>query len=274
MKSFSFLEKVMSVNLSSTEWTGEVEDNEDPEKQGKCRVRIFGLFDGKENDDDENSSYVIPTEDLPWAQPAGSAFFSGKKGGAGSLSIPKVGSKVKVKFSGGNIYAPEYISVQDVNEALANEISDSYQNSHVLLFDEDEDLKVFYKPNKGFEIFFKGSHLTINPDKSITIEHDASQSIIELQGGTINITANSTINITSSSKIEAQSSESILNGTVTTKLGPAPAFSAVLAEPLWSFLAILASAVDAKLPSTPGVLSSQVASFKTLSTSKNVKVSP
>lgn len=53
-------------------WIGVVEDRLDPEKQGRCRVRIFGYH----TDDKE----VLPTEDLPWAipiQPITSAGISG-----------------------------------------------------------------------------------------------------------------------------------------------------------------------------------------------------
>lgn len=53
-------------------WIGVVEDRMDPEKLGRCRVRIFGYHtDNKE---------VLPTEDLPWAlpiQPITSAAISG-----------------------------------------------------------------------------------------------------------------------------------------------------------------------------------------------------
>lgn len=42
-------------------WIGVVEDRNDPEKIGRCRVRIFGI-----HTDDIVS---IPTEDLPWAVP-------------------------------------------------------------------------------------------------------------------------------------------------------------------------------------------------------------
>jgi len=53
-------------------WIGVVEDRMDPEKQGRCRVRIFGYH----TEDKE----VLPTEDLPWAipiQPITSAGISG-----------------------------------------------------------------------------------------------------------------------------------------------------------------------------------------------------
>jgi hypothetical protein len=270
----SFSSYVAQEQLEATDWIGEVVDNNDPEFSGRCRVRVYGQFDGTINIDDPNSGYSIPDSDLPWAYPAASNIFGGGESkGAGSLSVPKVGTKVKIRFSGGNIYSPEYCAIQDLNQGLIDEISSSYQNSHVLFFDEDEKVKVVYTPAKGLEIFHKDSHILINPDSSITIEHRDSQSIIELVGSNINVTANSTVNITSNSKIQAESNECVVNGNSVTKLGPAPVYSSVLAEPLWTFLKIMASTIDAKLPSTPGALTTQAASFEQLSTSKNVKLS-
>lgn len=261
-------------DLQGADWLGEVVDNEDPEFSGRCKVRVYGKFDGTINLDDSESAFTIPDEHLPWAYPAASSIFGGGESkGAGSLSVPKIGTKVKIRFSGGNIYEPEYTAIQDLNQALVDEISGSYQNAHVLFFDEDENVKVVYTTAKGLEIFHKDSHILINPDSSITIEHKDTSSIIELVGSNINVTANSTVNITANSKVQSQASECVMNGTSVTKLGPAPTYSAVLAEPLWTFLKIVASAVDAKLPSTPGSLTSQAASFEQLSTSKNVKLS-
>lgn len=272
---FDFFDNLASSSLIGTEWMGIVEDNNDPEFSGRCRVRIFGLLDGREDDRKDSSAYKIPTEDLPWCYPSTGIFFaSGESKGAGNISVPKKDSKVKVKFNGGNLYAPEYFTVQDTNEDMAKELKDAYQDAHVILYDKDQDLKVLYKTNLGFQIYHKGSNVTINPDSSITIEHKDTQSIIELVGGTINIVANSTINITSNTKIQAESSESILNGNTVTKLGPSPQYSAVLAEPMWTFLKMLASAVDAKFPPTPSAMSSQAEAFESLSTSKNVKISP
>lgn len=276
MRTFNFFDNLASTNLRGTEWLGEVEDNLDPEFSGRCKVRVFGLFDGTENDRAVGDSpYKISTTDLPWCYPANGIFFaSGESKGAGNLSVPKVGSKVKIRFNGGNLYAPEYFAVQDTNEEMAKELNDSYEDSHVILFDAEQDLKILYKKTLGIQVFFKGSNFTINPDSSITIEHRDTQSIIELVGGSINITANSTINVTSNTKIQADSSEAIFNGSTVTKLGPAPQYSAVLAEPLWSFLKILASAIDAKSPTTPSAMASQAEAFEAMSTSKNVRLSP
>lgn len=242
-------------------WVGKVVDNDDPEKLGRCRIKVFSLMDD------------IEDGNVPWAFPVTNGMFAGGPGGFGSISIPKIGTIVRVQFSEGNLYSPEYYGIQTINRAMQADISDTYLNSHVLAYDEDEQMKVFYTPGKGLELFHKDSHITINPDSSITIEHKDSQSIIELVGTNINITANSTINITSNSLIKAESTEVNMNGSATTKLGPAPMYSAVLAEPLWAFLKMLAGAVDAKLPSTPGAMVGAASSFEQLSTSKNVKVS-
>ena len=42
-------------------WIGVVEDRLDPERMGRCRVRIFGYH--------SDSRELLPTEDLPWAVP-------------------------------------------------------------------------------------------------------------------------------------------------------------------------------------------------------------
>lgn len=62
----------IEMNNNLTWWTGVVEDRNDPEKLGRCRVRIFGY-----HIEDTN---LLPTVDLPWAlpiQPITSAATSG-----------------------------------------------------------------------------------------------------------------------------------------------------------------------------------------------------
>jgi hypothetical protein len=267
--------------LASGNFVGRVVDNDDPNQEGRCRIMVYGIFDFEEPVYDSKNKPIpgqvkrteLPTADIPWAYPRSNAFFAGGEGGFGNISIPKIGAIVNVNFCDGNIYSPEYTAIMNINTDMQAAISGSYLNSHVFGWDQDENLKVYYTPNNGMEIFLKDSHITINPDSSITIEHAASESIIELVGPNINITCNSSINLTSNSLIRAESTEVAINGSAVTKLGPAPTYSAVLAEPLWAFLKSLSAAVDAKLPSSPGVYSSQAAAFEQLSTSKNVKVS-
>jgi len=69
-------------------WVGVVEDRNDPEKIGRCRVRIFGIH--------AEDISLIPTEDLPWAVPIYSVNSSD------TFSAPKEGEFVMGFFLDGS----------------------------------------------------------------------------------------------------------------------------------------------------------------------------
>ena len=48
-------------NLIGTQWLGTVEDNEDPEFEGRCRIRVFGKMDQRVDIEDPNSEFILPT---------------------------------------------------------------------------------------------------------------------------------------------------------------------------------------------------------------------
>jgi hypothetical protein len=85
---------------------GVIEDNNDPEMLGRCKVRIWGIHDELI---DENEAEGIPTEKLPWAEPC-LGLVEGSVSGAGMFSIPLQGSHVFVFFEGGNWNAPRYFA--------------------------------------------------------------------------------------------------------------------------------------------------------------------
>jgi hypothetical protein len=199
-------------------WLGEVVENNDPEQLGRCRIKVFSLFDELENDA------------IPWAFPVTNTVFAGGEGGFGSLSIPKIGAIVRIQFSEGNLYSPEYYGIQTINRAMQSEISDSYLGSHVLLYDEDEQVKIFYTPGKGLNLFHKESQIIVNPDSSITIEHKESKSVIELIGPRINIYAEDSVNVTTKNVI--------IDHTNTVELGAGAIERVVLGD---SFLALFNS---------------------------------
>lgn len=61
-------------------WYGIVEDINDPKELGRVRVRMFGIH----TDQKQKSNYQgIPTEDLPWAQVAGSPYDDARMHGIG-----------------------------------------------------------------------------------------------------------------------------------------------------------------------------------------------
>jgi hypothetical protein len=238
---------------------GEVVDINDPEKRGRAKVRVFGKFD------------TLDDSDIPWAeQSAGTTFGSG--GGTGMLSVPRLGTVVRVYFDNGKIYAPIYQNVLEPAPDLLREISESYEGAHSLIYDGDEDLKVFYTRESGLKLELKGSIVNIASDNSITIEHAGTSAIIELRGGTCTITTDSEIEMTAGSRIKATAPEVWVDGRET-KTGHVPAYSQVLGEPLFTFLAALSNAVDAKLYPSPGAMSSACQQARQLSLSDTCKVS-
>lgn len=245
-------------DLRTMRFTGTVEDGNDPERLGRARVRVHGKFD------------ELSVEDLPWAWPGNTATFG--KGGSGQISVPKKGETVDIRFDNGDIYSPIYGALAEPSPALIEEIRGSYEGAQALWFDADEDLKIYYTREKGIEIFLKDSRINIASDNSITIEHTGTQSVIELRGGTIRMTSDSQIEMTAGSRIKASAPEVWMDGKET-KAGHVPAYSMVLAEPLFAGLKALAAIVDAKLYPTPGVATGIIEQMEMLATSGTCKVS-
>lgn len=244
-------------------YMGIVIDANDPRKEGRARVRVFGVYDD------------IEDNDIPWAYPKQKSAHFGKKGGCGSVSIPKKHAVVEVVFNNGNIYAPEFRGIHELAEDVKDELNKEgeYLGTHVVLFDGDEELKIWFTVEKGITFQLKGSRINIGQDRAITIEHDASSSSIELRGGEININSNSTINLTSGSEIEAASNDIWVNGNFV-KIGHGPVTQAgVLGDNLFLMLTQLASVIDAKMYPTPGVATAIVNQYKSLALSETVKIS-
>lgn len=222
----------MSLDLKR-DYIGFVVNSNDPERLGRCKIRIIGVYDN------------IPDDQLPWAFYGGSPVFGGGESkGGGSISVPKPGTAVKVMFLNQDIHNPIWLSVIHLNDKLRRELSESYEGSHVLLYDEDNDLKVWFTPSNGMQIYYKDSSISINPDQSILIDHKESQSNIELKAGQVTVNARS--------KVEINSPDVHVNGGKT-DLGTSPQFSVLLGEVLLAALDTLAATVDLKWPPSPGV---------------------
>jgi hypothetical protein len=249
----------MVTDLRDNDWIGVVGYNQDPLFSGRAKIRVFRLMDN------------ISTEDLPWAVPINSTRMAGD--GAGSLSVPKIGIIVRVQFNNGDIYSPEYTTIQNIDTDLIEEIKNDYQGTHVLIYDPDAELNVIYQPATGFKIFYKESFIQITPDSMITIQHANQDSLIQLEGENCNIVTKNEINISAGSTVTLNADEVVASGNQITKLGPGPYQHAILAEPMWAILQTLATAIDAKMPTTPGVSAGLVQSAKQAATSRNVLIS-
>ena len=228
-----------SENLESEDYIGVIINPNDPTFSGRCQVRVLGLMDD------------IEDEYLPWASPINSCVFSNQ--GAGSISVPKIGTFVRVNFVHGDVYNLEYSFIQNLSDKLSELIKDDYLNTHVLVFDPDEELVVLYQPGSGFKISLKNSEIIIGNDAMITISHANSDSLIQLKGEDINITSKANINIASGSQITAMSNEVNLIGKNLTTLGGdnSNAIHPIArGDILYNLLETLASAIDAKMPSS------------------------
>ena len=118
---------------------GEIVDINDPLKQGRARIRVFGFFDDLEIDD------------IPWAEQISGLSFSSARGN-GNISIPRVGATVNVQFDGSNYYKCFYEFEKESAPALLEEIADSYEGAQSIWYDVESQpgaLKLFYTRKKG-----------------------------------------------------------------------------------------------------------------------------
>ena len=143
---------------SSKTYVGVVEDNQDPKRIGRCRIRIIDVFD------------EIPVEDIPWASPW-------KDINGNEFNVHEKGKIVTCVFDSGNIYKPEYIYADHYNlnlERKLRELSDeAYASMRTLMFDhktqiysnDDEGLMVDYKFH-NMNIREEGIHLNLKDSYS------------------------------------------------------------------------------------------------------------
>ena len=246
-------------------YLGKVEDINDPLYEGRARVRVFSLFDD------------IEVEDLPWAVPAGKPMFFGQDAKAGSISIPKVGAIVKVRFVSGDIYSPEYSQIQEIGDDIKEQLrkgGPKYEGAHFLLFDGDEQIKIWFDKQIGLQIELKNSFVRIdNETSNITVEHKDNLSTIALEGNVIRIVSDSEVKVTTGSKATVSAKTVHIDGQ-NTILGPsAIQHSSMLGQPTFALLKTLAAMIDAKTPATAGAAQAAVEAAKTLCLSRSVTVS-
>lgn len=166
-----------------TPFIGIVEDNLDPKNEARLKIRIYGVTDQKDDDDEE--SYVIPTEFLPWARPL---CLSG-----GSYTIPKIGQEVYV--TGDVRYAPLWLGVVNIGSEMSKEVGDEDSSaSHILMYDTDfsngeedggvragEFIKMYFTDTKGLVIDYKNYNgnmkFEMGADGSITLSNINGDSI-------------------------------------------------------------------------------------------------
>ena len=82
-------------------YKGVIEDNNDPLKIGRVRVRVLGVHD--------SSTTLVPVNTLPWAITGKSLDFGGFQSGMGISSVPTKGTWVWCFFDNNDINSPVVI---------------------------------------------------------------------------------------------------------------------------------------------------------------------
>lgn len=217
--------------------TGEVVSNQDPTYRGRIKVKIPGLNDN------------IETDQIPWCTWGGSNFFSGD--GGGNISIPRVGTKVRVKFKKGDVNSMEWYAINRIDKALAEELAQDYEGAHAILYDSRSDLSILYTNTTGLRLYYKKSFIQIAPDNNITIHYgnESSGVQIQLSDGKIDIQAPQQINITSDSTVNIEANSVVVKGKNNVQIkGDTPGEVAVNGKNLYKLLMSLAMVVDLKIP--------------------------
>ena len=125
-------------------YIGVVEDNIDPDKIGRLKVRVIDVFD------------EAKIEEIPFATPW-------KDLGGGQISIPEKGKVVIVVFEQGDAYKPEYIATEHWNVNLENKLkslSDTdYLSMKSVIFDHNT--QVYTNDSEGLKIDHKYNNMNI-----------------------------------------------------------------------------------------------------------------
>ena len=150
-------------------YTGRVVDNDDPNREGRCKIRVFGKY-----------TEEIPDEDLPWATPD----FNFIGSSMGSFVVPPNDALVKVYFDNDDFYNPRYTTkVFNRNSTkFSAGIDEDYPNTMVFYETDNGDyFKINRQTNEA--TFRHASGLLVNIDSRGNIELNTKNTevgIIEL----------------------------------------------------------------------------------------------
>lgn len=157
-----------SEDLNNKIFVGVVEDNEDPKKIGRVRIRVMNVFD------------EIPVEDIPWASPW-------KDLNGNEFNVPDIGKVLSVVFDQGNQYKPEYIYAEHYNVNLQKKLSElsgkPYTSMRALLFDHKT--QIYSNDTEGLKIDYKFNNINIVKD-SINVNLKDNMSKLNLGTPTAN----------------------------------------------------------------------------------------
>jgi hypothetical protein len=157
----------MNVESGKT-YVGVVEDNKDPKKMGRVKVRILDVFDN------------TPIEDIPWANPW-------KDLVGDQFTLPDVGKIVTVVFENANINNPEFIFSDHYNinlEKKLEQLSEAdYLSMKTMIFDHKT--QIYVNDGEGLKLDHKFNVINI---KENSIDVNLKDNFGKINLGTANST--------------------------------------------------------------------------------------
>lgn len=177
---------------------GEIVDVNDPLKSGRAKIKVFGIFDGLDN------------EDIPWADQISGLSFGAN--GNGGISVPKLGSIVAAYFDGQNYYRMAYQFEKEIDPDLQAELEDSYIGAHSVIYDtaaEPGPLKLFYTQRKGLNLILGGAKIQFEPQPN---NNGGLRIIIEMGEDQIRMENNRVIVNSSNIELGERAIESVIKG--------------------------------------------------------------
>ena len=100
------------MELSRDFYVGVVEQNVDPMRKGRIKVRVQTLY------------HTISIDDIPWAYPF--AGIAGKE-----FQVPAIGKLVNILFFSDDLYSPYYIYSENYNINLQNKMNTLNDDDYV-----------------------------------------------------------------------------------------------------------------------------------------------
>lgn len=153
----------MTKQLKGQTFVGVVEDNNDPEKLGRCKVRVLNIYD------------EIPANDLPWAKPW-------KDLGGNQFNAPDVGKIVTVVFDTDNMYKPEFIYSDHFNVNLERKLEtlsgEDYTSMKAIYFDHST--QIYRNNSEGLKIDHEYTNFNLDSYGNILLNLRDNKSIITL----------------------------------------------------------------------------------------------
>jgi hypothetical protein len=184
-------------------YTGKVVNNNDNDREGKCQIRVYGVF-----------GVDVPDSDLPWALPDFN--FIGSK--VGSFIVPPIGALVKVYFDRGDIYLPHYTTKAVDLRNLPSQKDVDYPNN--MVFFETDD----------------GDYLSVNRKSKITtFNHNSGTKVVIDNNGDVTITSVNDLKIKSEGQMILNHIGSFSLQGIAATVNPAPTGGPLCALPVCLF---------------------------------------